>query len=292
MFSPDDPQLPQKVRGACQVLKEKVQAGKLLCGERIETLNEIEDQQMRMIEVCSSPAASPYLDRDQLAVYGEEVVRLTEVVASGNTAMSYNANATGPLVYASGVTATTTLSPLCLVETAPPETMREVQAIASKWIEPDRVQTVGEQVVRLLRATGCQGAFAVGYRSPVDHFRAAWALYQQAPESANHPLAPLIEMRSCIDDAKASLLRRRRTQGKAGGGASQVRSLLEDLSKDGSGAETVNLIVRQYEGLSDRLSGSKQADGCRRSTGLVLFEATEWLAAFLECIDVTKLREV
>jgi hypothetical protein len=291
MFSPDDPQLPLKVRSACQALKEKVQAGKLLCGDRIEKLNEIEDRQDRMIEVCSNPVATPYLDRDQLAVYGHEVVRLTAVVDSGNTEMTCNANATGPLVYASGVTATTTVTPLCLVQTAPPETRREVQAIVGKWIAPDRVHAVGEQVVRLLLATGCQGAFAAGYRSPVDHFRAAWTNYQQAPESASRPLSPLIEMRSCIEVTKESLLRRRRTQAKAGKGASQVRSLLEALSKDGSGVETANLIVNQYEPLSDRLSDSKQADGCRRSTGLIVFEASEWLAAFLECIDVTKLRE-
>jgi hypothetical protein len=292
MFLPDDPQLPLKVRSACQALIAKAQAGKLLCGDRIETLNEIEDRQIRMIEVCSNPAASPYLDRGQLAVYGQEVVRLTAVVDSGNTDMAYNAHATGPLVYASGVTATTAVTPLCLVETAPTETRREVRAIVSKWIAPDRVHAVGEQVVRLLCATGCQGAFAVGYRSPVDHFRAAWTVYQQAPESANHPLPPLLEMRSCIDATKESLLRRRRTQRKAGGAATQVRSLLEDLGKAGSNVETVNLIVKQYECLCDRLSGSKQADGCRRSTGLILFEATEWLAAFLECIDVGRLREV
>jgi hypothetical protein len=292
MFSPDDPQLPQKVGGACQVLITKLQAGKLLCGARIQTLNEIEDRQRRMIEVCSNPGASPYLDRGQLAAYGHEITLLTAAVASGNTDMERNALTTGPLVYASGVTATTTVTPLSVVETAPPETRREIQAIVGKWIAPERVHAVTEQVVRLLLAVGCQRAHAVGYRSPADHLRAAWTLYQQAPESAKYPLAPLLEMRSCIDDTKASLLRRRRTQSKAGGASSQVRSLLEDLGKAGTGAETLSLIVKQHEGLSHRLSGSKQVDGCRRSTGLILFEATEWLAAFLECIDVGKLRDV
>lgn len=291
MFSADDPSLPSKVIIISQDVSRKTREAKVLVGALTKKLNDIEDQQGFVQRCCSDPSVVHHMDREQLAALGQDLVRIAGTVSEFTCNAATHSHSLNVAVAISGVTATTTVTPLILAANASSDAKEAFERIRSDWVDPNRIDAIISQVDELMKDTGCDKLFSPGIRSPLDHFLAAWNLHRQATDLTRKPLGPLLEARACIDEVKASLLRRRKSQSPAGNRESQVRTLLNQLRRPDISDEVVERIVTQFPGIHARLSEAKQAGYGTDAIGFALLAASEWLAAFLACIDVTRLRE-
>jgi hypothetical protein len=291
MFSADDPKLPAKVIRISQDLSQKAQTAKIQIGTLTKTLNDIEDQQGFIQRCCGDPDVVCHMDREQLAALGQDLVRTAGAVSDFSCNAAKHTRSLDVAVAVSGVTATTSVTPIVLAANASPNAKSAFERIRVDWVDPTRVNALTRHVDELLKATGCDKPYSPGIRSALDHFQAAWNLYRQATNNTRKPLGPLLEVRACIDETMASLLRRRRSQSPAGNGESKVRTLLNQLRSPDISDDSVTRIATQFTGLYADLSDAKQAEYGYETTGLNLLAASEWLSALLACIDVTRLRE-
>lgn len=146
-----------------------------------------------------------------------------------------------------------------------------------------------EKAIRLLIEFGFDQGYS-GKKSPLEHFQTAYDAFE-SPVNQNNPVdSSLLPMRSAIEDIIATLLRKRPKQIKTGRNLLKIKSIGNQLCRQGIGCTTITSWAEEYKRLISQLSSAKDDDFTREKWRILIRDSTIFIQEFLEGLDPQKMR--
>ena len=153
---------------------------------------------------------------------------------------------------------------------------------------PDLIEDK-QKAVKLMKEFGFDQSYT-GMKSAIDHFQTAHDAYE-GPVNKNNPVnTSLIPMRSALTEITNTLLKKRPQQEKAKNNEEKIKSIVFQVRRVGIENATIETLAKEYDGIINDLSSSKNSSIQREKWRSLLRSSTIFIQALLESIDREKLK--